>query len=51
MNGTYYIHLGGNPNRGGQHGAAVVDLFAEVGRLAPGSSGLLYVHDEAPRTC
>ncbi|MEV6644345.1 Imm7 family immunity protein [Amycolatopsis sp. NPDC051371] len=46
MNGTYYIHLGGNPNRRGQHGGAVVELFAEVGRLAPGSYGLLYVHDD-----
>ncbi|MGK3208469.1 Imm7 family immunity protein [Amycolatopsis sp. MEPSY49] len=45
MNGTYYIHLGGNPNRRGQHGRAVIDLFAEVGRLAPGSYGLLYVYD------
>lgn len=46
MNGIYYIHLGGNPNRSGRHGAAVVDLFAKVGRLAPGSYGLLYVHDD-----
>ncbi len=46
MNGTYYIHLGGNPNRGGRHGAAVVDLFAKVGQLAPGSYGLLYLHDD-----
>ncbi|KDO12750.1 Imm7 family immunity protein [Amycolatopsis mediterranei] len=45
MNGTYYIHLGGNPNRSGQRGPAVIDLFAKVGRLAPGSYGLLYVHD------
>ncbi|MFJ7219407.1 Imm7 family immunity protein [Amycolatopsis sp. NPDC098790] len=46
MNGTYYIHLGGNPNRRGQHGAEVVDLFAKVGQLAPGSYGLLYLHDD-----
>lgn len=46
MNGTYYIHLGGNPNRSGQHGPAMVDLFAKVGQLAPGSYGLLYVHDD-----
>ena len=46
MNGTYYIHLAGNPNRRGQHGAEVVDLVANVGQLAPGSYGLLYVHDD-----
>jgi hypothetical protein len=46
MNGTYYIHLGGNPNRSGPHGRAVIGLFAEVGRLAPGSYGLLYVYDD-----
>ncbi|MEV6880033.1 Imm7 family immunity protein [Amycolatopsis sp. NPDC051128] len=46
MNGTYYIHLGGNPNHRGQHGEAVVGLFAKVGQLAPGSYGLLYVHDD-----
>jgi hypothetical protein len=50
MNGTYYLHLGGNPNHRGQHGEAVVDLFAKVGQRAPGSYGLLYVHDdEHPR--
>jgi immunity protein 7 of polymorphic toxin system len=46
MNGVYYLHLGGNPNHRGRHGAAVVDLFARVGQLAPGSYGLLYVHDD-----
>jgi len=45
MNGTYFIHLGGNPNRRGQHGGAVVAFFAEIGRLAPGSYGLLYIYD------
>ncbi|WP_370936647.1 Imm7 family immunity protein [Amycolatopsis sp. cg13] len=46
MNGRYYIHLGGHPNHRGQQGAEVIDLFAKVGRLAPGSYGLLYVHDD-----
>lgn len=46
MNGTDYIHLGGSPNHRGQHGAEVIDLFTKVGRLAPGSYGLLYVHDD-----
>jgi hypothetical protein len=46
MNGHYYIHLGGFPNRRGTWGPAVIDLFAKVGHLAPGSYGLLYVHDD-----
>jgi hypothetical protein len=46
MNGEYYLHVGGNPNHRGRHGGAVVDLFAKVGQLAPGSFGLLYVHDD-----
>ena len=50
MNGDYYIHLGGSPNRPGTHGPAVVELLRQVGQLAPGSYGLLYVHDdEDPR--
>ncbi|MFB9924265.1 Imm7 family immunity protein [Amycolatopsis halotolerans] len=46
MNGSYCIHLGGHPNHRGQQGAEVIELFAKVGRLAPGSYGLLYVHDD-----
>ncbi|MGW5051772.1 Imm7 family immunity protein [Actinokineospora sp. NPDC004072] len=46
MNGTYYIHLGGSPNHRGRWGDLVVGLFTEIGRLAPGSYGLLYVHDD-----
>lgn len=30
MNGMYHIHLGGNPNHRGQHGAEVVGLFTTV---------------------
>jgi hypothetical protein len=46
MNGDYYIHLGGCPNHGGRHRSTVIDLFAKVGELAPGSYGLLYLHDD-----
>jgi hypothetical protein len=46
MNGEYYIHLGGCPNHRRAHGQALIDLFAKVGQLAPGSYGLLYVHDD-----
>lgn len=46
MNGRYYVHLGGCPNRRGTHGPALIELFAQVGQLAPGSYGLLYVHDD-----
>jgi len=46
MNGEHYLHLGGCPNHGGTYGQALINLFTEVGRLAPGSYGLLYVHDD-----
>ena len=46
MNGTHYIHLGGNPNHRGQQGETVLDLFTKIGQLAPGAYGLLYVHDD-----
>ncbi|GAB0103833.1 Imm7 family immunity protein [Nocardia sp. JMUB6875] len=46
MNGDYFIHMGGRPNRRGGHGDQLIDAFHRIGRLAPGSYGLLYVHDE-----
>jgi hypothetical protein len=46
INGGYYVHLGGFPNHHGTQGSEVIDLFAKVGYLAPGSYGLLYVHDD-----
>jgi hypothetical protein len=46
MNGEYYIHMGGSPNRRGTHGSAVIDLLRKVGQLAPGSYGLLHVYDD-----
>ncbi|MEU1605684.1 Imm7 family immunity protein [Micromonospora matsumotoense] len=45
-NGAHHVHLGGFPNHRGTRGADVVDLFTRIGRLAPGSYGLLYVHDD-----
>ncbi|MEV5647137.1 Imm7 family immunity protein [Nocardia sp. NPDC052254] len=46
FNGDYYIHFAGHPNRRGTWGAGVIDLFTRIGRLARGSYGLLYVHDD-----
>ena len=46
INGEHYIHLGGFTNHRGPQGAQVIGLFAKVGHLAPGSYGLLYVHDD-----
>ncbi|MFC8531539.1 Imm7 family immunity protein [Nocardia sp. NPDC057227] len=46
MNVGYYLHLGGQPNRSGTWGPALVGLFRRIGELAPGSYGLLYVHDD-----
>lgn len=45
LNGRYFIHCGGNPNHGG-HAERVIELFRQVGRLAPGSYGLLHVWDD-----
>ena len=33
-------------DHGGRHRSTVIDLFAKVGELAPGSYGLLYLHDD-----
>jgi hypothetical protein len=46
MNGAYYIHMGGSPNRRGTHGSAVIELLRKIGQLAPGSYGLLHVYDD-----
>ncbi|MGW4467747.1 Imm7 family immunity protein [Micromonospora sp. NPDC004704] len=46
INGEYYVHLGGFPNHRGTRGSEVIDLFTKIGQLAPGSYGLLYVHDD-----
>jgi len=46
MNVGHYLHLGGHPNHRGQHGDEVIALFTEIGKLAPGSYGLLYVYDD-----
>jgi immunity protein 7 of polymorphic toxin system len=50
LNGTDFLHVAGQPNHAGGHQSAVVELFGAIGRLAPGSYGLLYVQDdEDPR--
>jgi hypothetical protein len=46
MNDTYYLHLGGCPNHRGTHGPALINLFVAIGKLAPGSYGLMYVYDD-----
>ncbi|MCF2526273.1 Imm7 family immunity protein [Yinghuangia soli] len=43
MNGELFVHFGGMPNH--RH-AGVIAFFGEVGRRAPGSYGLLHVHDD-----
>ena len=43
MNGTPFVHLGGFNNH---RNDALVDLFARVGAIAPGSFGLLHVLDD-----
>jgi hypothetical protein len=46
MNGSAFLHLGGSPNHRETHGDQVIGLLRDVGRRAPGSYGLLYVHDD-----
>ncbi|MER7733082.1 Imm7 family immunity protein [Streptomyces erythrochromogenes] len=46
MNGELFLHLGGFHNHSDPE---VLDLFAEVGRLAPGSYGVMHVRDDEDR--
>jgi hypothetical protein len=46
INGNLQFHAGGLLNHRGQQGQEVVDIFHSIGKLAPGSYGLLYVHDD-----
>ncbi|MEV4556360.1 Imm7 family immunity protein [Kitasatospora sp. NPDC049285] len=43
MNGELFLHLGGFRNHADPE---IPALFREVGRLAPGSFGVLYIHDD-----
>lgn len=48
MNGEPFAHLGGNANH--RSGAEdVIELFAHVGAVAPGSYGLLHIRDDEAR--
>ncbi|WP_326586236.1 Imm7 family immunity protein [Streptomyces sp. NBC_01294] len=44
MNGEPFIHLGGNANH--RSATDVIDLFEHVAEVAPGSYGLLHMHDD-----
>ncbi|MFJ8010765.1 Imm7 family immunity protein [Streptomyces fagopyri] len=44
MNGAPFIHLGGSSNH--RSSPDVVELFEHVAVVAPGSYGLLHVHDD-----
>ncbi|WP_020668965.1 Imm7 family immunity protein [Amycolatopsis nigrescens] len=46
MNGRPALHLAGFVNHRGSWGGRILDLYGQVARLAPGSYGLLYVHDD-----
>ena len=46
MNGEHFLHMGGKPNHAGAWGIKVIELFHRIGGLAPGSYGLLHVHDD-----
>ncbi|MRH87981.1 hypothetical protein GFY24_11075 [Nocardia sp. SYP-A9097] len=40
------MHTGGHPNHRGSQGDQLIKTFCRIGQLAPGSYGLLYVHDD-----
>lgn len=46
VNGMLQFHLGGFVNHRGQQGQEVLDVFHSIGKIAPGSYGVLYVHDD-----
>lgn len=46
LNGLDAIHFAGHPNHRGGTGDLIEAFFADIGRLAPGSYGLLYVYDD-----
>jgi hypothetical protein len=49
VNGALQFHVAGYLNHRGQQGQEVIDIFHAIGKAAPGSYGILYVHDdEAP---
>jgi hypothetical protein len=43
MNGSPFVHIGGFHNH---RNPAVPDLFRQIGRIAPGSYGLLHILDD-----
>jgi Immunity protein 7 len=45
-NGRPMLHVAGSPNHAGRHREELGELMASVGRVAPGSYGLLYFHDD-----
>lgn len=42
-NGQLFLHMGGGPNH---RSPATIEFFVELGRIAPGSYGLLHVLDD-----
>ncbi|MFK7692540.1 Imm7 family immunity protein [Paenibacillus sp. HJGM_3] len=45
-NGTYFLNIGGVANRRNQEIEDIHSLLGYIGRIAPGSYGLLYVRDD-----
>src|SRR5690348_3479590 len=46
VNGMSQLHMSGFANHRAGEGQEMVDLFQHVGKLAPGSYGLLYIRDD-----
>ncbi|MFI9028227.1 Imm7 family immunity protein [Streptomyces sp. NPDC053560] len=46
MNGDAFIHLGGQASHRSANALALLELFEQVGVVAPGSYGLLHIRDD-----
>jgi hypothetical protein len=46
VNGSAQLHLGGLLNHRRGQGEEMLQAFRRIGEVAPGSYGLLYVHDD-----
>ncbi len=46
VNGSYHLWISGNPNHKPRGDSDPLEFFRQIGRLAPGSYGLLHVWDD-----
>ncbi|GAM51078.1 hypothetical protein NS07_v2contig00200-0009 [Nocardia seriolae] len=49
VNGMSFVHISGFSNRRAGSGDLAIDTFRNIGKVAPGSYGLLYFRDDEDR--